>query len=281
MTSGSERPSDDPPVGSADPAIGSLMTFNIARGASGPAATGPDDLGRVAAVVAAEGGVDVACLQEVHAADVPVLVDALGAEHGLVYRAHFTASVPEARMRASLVRARDGGDGRRAARLEGRQSDYGIAVLTRGPLTEANDLRLPDDGREPRVAQHVATTVGGRPVTVVNTHLGLVTDRRLIEVVTFRPSRQQAQTGAFLALAGGLSGPVLAAGDLNQDPAALSRSLAGRSLRVASDPSRPTCGRRALDHVLVSADVDVRGAEVREVAISDHDPVVVRFAVRG
>ena len=121
------------------------MTFNIARGASGPPPPAPTTSVGWLRWSPPSGGVEVACLQEVHAADVPVLVDALVAEHGLGYRAHFTASVPEAQMRASLVRARDGGDGRRAARLEGRQSDYGIAVLTRGPLTEATDHRLPDD----------------------------------------------------------------------------------------------------------------------------------------
>src|SRR5690606_36484855 len=99
--------------------------------------------------------------------DVPVVVRDLAERHGLTYRSRFTATVPAAQMQAGLARARARGDARRSALLEGRQSDYGLAVLTRGPLTGAVDHGLPDDRRERRVAQQVTTSVGGRSVTVL------------------------------------------------------------------------------------------------------------------
>ncbi len=255
------------------------MTFNIGRGASGPAGTGPDDIARVASVIAEGGGVDVACLQEVHAADVPVLVEALGADHGLGYHSYFTAAVPADRMRANLERARARRDGRRVAHLVGRQSAYGIAVLSRAALVKVTDHPLPDDRREPRLAQEVATAVGGAPVTILNTHLGLVTDRTLIELVTFRRSPQQAQTRAFVALVERVDGPVVAAGDLNQGPEMLATAVRGTGLRPVSDARRPTCGRRVIDHVLASTGVTASSTEVREAPVSDHDPVVVRLTI--
>ncbi len=277
MTRASRATGDESVQVVGGPGSGSVMTFNLGRGASGPAGTGPDDLDRVAEVIAADGGVDVAALQEVHAADVPILVEALEKRHGVTGHAHFTATVPEARMRASLARARDRGDAPRVAHLEGRQSDYGIGVLSRGPITEVHDHSLPDDRREPRKVQVVTTSIGGVPLTVMNTHLGLVSDRSLVDLVTFRPAPQRAQTLAVLALAGRNRGPVIALGDLNQVPAVLAEAVRRTSLQVASDPTRPTCGRRVLDHVLVSSDIAVLGAEVRDVPVSDHRPVVVRI----
>ncbi len=258
---------------------GVVMTFNVGRGATGPRGTDQADLGRVAEVLAADGGVDVACLQEVHGADVPLLCAALRHDHGLDHHAHFTPTVPAATMARSLAAARARGDERRAAHLLDRQSDFGIAVLSRSPLTSATDHVLPDDRREPRAAQVVATRVGGAPVTVVNTHLGLVTDRRLRDLLLFRPAPQRAQTRTFLDLASRAVGPVVAAGDLNQVPTVLSSALAGRDLVVATDTRRPTCGRRTIDFVLTGHGASGDDPEVRPVPVSDHDPVVVHLTL--
>lgn len=255
------------------------MTFNVGRGASCPQGTGPDDLGRVAEVLADGGGVDVACLQEVHGPDVPALAAGLRADHGIDVHAHVTTTVPADRMARSLRVAEQRGDDRRVAHLRGRQSDDGIAVLSRQPLTTAVDHRLPDDGREARAAQVVTTSLDGVPLTVVNTHLGLVVEQDLLAVLLRRPSPQRAQTRAFLALAAGVAGPVVAAGDLNQVPTSLLDALDGTGLEVVSDTRRPTCGRRTIDYVLTGHGVRARDPEVRPAPVSDHDPVVVAVEV--
>ncbi|WCO65374.1 endonuclease/exonuclease/phosphatase family protein [Iamia majanohamensis] len=260
-------------------AEGRVMTFNVGRGASGPQGTGPDDLGRVAEVLADGGGVDVACLQEVHGPDVPALAAALRADHGIDVHAHFTATVPADRMARSLRVAEQRSDDRRVAHLRGRQSDYGIAVLSRQPLTTAVDHRLPDDGREDRAAQVVTTALDGAPLTVVATHLGLVTEQGLLASLVGRPTPQQAQTRAFLALAAGVDGPVVAAGDLNQAPATVLAAAEGTGLEVVSDTRRPTCGHRTIDYVLTGHGVRAGDPEVRAVPVSDHDPVVVAVEV--
>lgn len=255
------------------------MTFNVGRGATGPQGTDQSDLGRVAEVLVAGGGIDVACLQEVHSADVPLLCAALRHDHGLDVHAHFTATVPAVQLARSLAAARARGDEHRAAHLLDRQSDFGLAVLSRSPLTSATDRPLPDDRREPRAAQVVVTRIGGAASTVVNTHLGLVTDRSLGDRALLRPAPQRAQTRAFLALAAAIEGPVVAAGDLNQVPTTLAASLRSTDLAVASDTRRPSCGLRTIDYILTGPDVVGRDPEVRSVPVSDHDPVVVTVTV--
>ena len=146
-------------------------------------------------------------------------------------------------------------------------------------MTSAADHRLPDDRREPRAAQVVLTRIDGAPVTVVNTHLGLVTDRSLVDLLLLRPAPQRAQTRAFLDLAAAVSGSVVAAGDLNQAPTMLAESLRGTGLEVVSDTRRPTCGRRTIDYVLTGPGVVGHDPEVRPVPVSDHDPVVVHLSV--
>ena len=93
--------SDVDPVGE-----GRLMTFNVGRGATGPQGTDQADLRRVAEVLAAGGGPDVVCLQEVHSADVPLLCATLRHDHGHDLHAHFTPTVPAAQMVRSLTAAR-------------------------------------------------------------------------------------------------------------------------------------------------------------------------------
>ncbi len=255
------------------------MTFNLGRGATGPRGCDQADLARVADVVAADGGADAVSLQEVHADDVPLLLAALADDHGLDHHAHFTPTVSAAHMARSLERARSRSDKRRVTHLADRQSDYGIAVLSRAPISTTADHVLPDDGREPRAAQVITTTIGGAAVTIVNTHLGLVTDRSLVDLLTFRPAPQRAQTRAFLSLASGVAGPVVATGDLNQSPTTLAAALRASDLVVASDARRPTCGHRVLDYVLTGPGVRASDPGVRAVPVSDHDPVIVRVEV--
>ena len=157
------------------PAVGSLMTFNIARGAPGRRrrARRPPS-GRRAG--ADQGGVDVACLQEVHAADAHVLSRPWAPTTASSTAPTSPGRCPRPRCGpawsgpASWPRAPGRPAGGPAERLRHRRPDPGTAGRGRGP-------GLPDDRREPRVAQTVAITVGAdrRPG---EDHLGPVTHRR-------------------------------------------------------------------------------------------------------
>lgn len=260
--------------------VATVMTFNIGRGATGPRGASQDELGLVADAVLAVGA-EVAALQEVHAEDIPILLDALAAGDGPPHHAHFTPTVPVATMAVMLRRARRGGDGARMAHLRDRMSDYGVATLTRAPLTLAEEHVLPDDGRERRVAQEVCTLVGGGMITVLNAHLSTDGQRDLKALVTGRPSPRGAQTRALLRIAAAVEGPVVVLGDLNQVPGELARHLRRSRLRMVNHPARPTHGRRVIDYILTGPDVVAVDPEVRADEVSDHQPVVARLAVGG
>lgn len=246
------------------PAGARLTTYNIGRGAKGARGARVATLGKVAATVAAERP-DVVCLQEVHEPDVGVMVAALAAEHDLAYEAHFVATVPAAKMAAKVdkARARDDFD---VTFWEGRDTAYGIALLSRAPLVDVRDERLPGDG-EPRFAIVARTAMEGTEVTVIATHVA----------VAEKAAERDLQTAAVLALAGEVDGPVVVAGDLNQDSGDVTRALRNHpGLTPATDPTVPTLGPlRAIDHVLVGPGVTVAGALVGDRGVSDHNPVTV------
>ncbi len=246
------------------PAGARLMTYNIGRGAKGDKGARPATLDRVAATIADEQP-DVVALQEVHEPDVPVIVSALRDAHGLGYDAEFAASLTAEAMEARIAKARTRDDFDEAFWAE-RRSAFGVALLSRAPLEDVRVERLPGRG-EPRVALVARTDVDGSSVTVVATHLATAT----------RPEVRDEQTQAVLALAEAVDGPVVLAGDLNQEPDEVATALGARlgALVAATDPSTPTLGLRAIDHVLVGGDVTVVGATVGERGVSDHRPVTV------
>lgn len=248
------------------PAGARLTTYNIGRGAKGARGARVATLGTVAATIAAERP-DVVCLQEVHEPDVGVIVDALAAEHDLTYEAHFVATVTAERMAAKVAKARTRDDFDTAF-WDGRDTAYGIALLSRSPLVEVRDERLPGDG-EPRFAIVARTAMDGSEVTVIATHVA----------VAEKAAERDAQTAAVLGLAASAStdGPVVVAGDLNQDSGDVTKALRNHpELSPATDPAVPTLGPlRAIDHVLVGPGVTVAGALVGDRGVSDHNPVTV------
>lgn len=159
---------------------------------------------------------------------------------------------------------------------------YGIALLSRSPLTDVAWLRLPGGGdgarraptqpgtnpgwdREPRVAVRASVAVHGRSVLVTTAHLSYLPWRGL---------RQLRRVTRWLA---GLS-PAVLMGDFNLPPWAVAMAARGW---------RPTGGGRTfpapapriqLDHVLV------RGVEVQDVRVSppltsDHHAVVADLLI--
>jgi endonuclease/exonuclease/phosphatase family metal-dependent hydrolase len=243
-----------------------VTTYNIGRGAR-PRGARVETLDRVAATIAAERP-DVVALQEVHEPDLPVIVAALEAEHGLAYDATFGSAVTAEQIarRMDLFRNRAGMD---RAWVAGRVGAFGVALLSRQPLTGIRVERLPGKG-EPRIAIVARTTLAGTETTILVTHV----DTRA------HAARRDAQTRAVLELAAAARGPVIVAGDLNQEPGTVAAALAatGSELVPAGDPEAPTLGMWVIDHVLVGGGLEVLGAEVGDAGVSDHRPLTVALS---
>jgi endonuclease/exonuclease/phosphatase family metal-dependent hydrolase len=238
-----------------------IMTYNVHR------CVGVDrrlDVGRVAAVIA-QRQPDIVALQE---------LDVCRTRTGAVDQAHAIAQ-------------RLGMHFHFHAAFAVEEERYGDAILTMAPHRVIKAGPLPGllgiRGLEPRGALWLELDIDGRPLQVLNTHLGLV------------PHEQRAQA---LALAGNewtggrkaTDPPLILVGDFNATPHARAyRTLAGRftdARRQAPGPGlTPTFPSRlpmlAIDHVFLDGKVRAVRAEtvsgpLARVA-SDHLPLVVDF----
>jgi endonuclease/exonuclease/phosphatase family metal-dependent hydrolase len=245
-----------------------LVTFNVLHGRS--PADGRVDLERFGAAVR-DLDADVLALQEVdrdqprsQGADLTaVAAEAMGAQSARFLPA--LVGTPGAWVRA------DGGE---PAGTPG----YGVALLTRLPVLEAWDVRLPAlrgqvptffRGRrgpvlvrdEPRVAAVARLDAPGGPLTVVSTHLSFVPGwnavqlRRLAGAVRAQPR-------------------LVLMGDLNLGPGPVAALTRLRPLaRGLTFPAHAP--DRQLDHVLGRGSLPVTGTAVRPMALSDHCALVV------
>ncbi|QUD90701.1 endonuclease/exonuclease/phosphatase family protein [Phenylobacterium montanum] len=240
-----------------------ILTYNVHR------CVGPDrrlDIGRVADAIAACEP-DIVALQELDVGR--PRTGGLDQAHEIAQRLgmsfHFNA----------------------ALRVE--EEQYGDAILTLLPerLVKAGPLpgldpRVP---LEPRGALWVEVTVDGRPLQVINTHLGLA------------PGEQQRQARA---LAGDAwlghperRDPVILLGDFNAGPASIVHRTLSRRL---TDARRLTHHRRRtptfpshlpllrIDHVFVSHGIRVLQLDapftVQTRMASDHLPLVMAFELQ-
>ncbi len=176
------------------------------------------------------------------------------------------------------------------AALRVEEEQYGDAILTSCPerLVKAGALPglTPTLGLEPRGALWIAAEIGGIPVQVINTHLGLA------------PREQQRQAAA---LAGpdwlrrdDCRGPTILLGDFNATGASVvyrtlttrlgdSRRLSPTRRATSTFPSRLPLLR--IDHVFVSSqikvlDLDAPYSPATRTA-SDHLPLVMDFEIGG
>ena len=156
---------------------------------------------------------------------------------------------------------------------------YGIALLSRHPVTAWQVVRLPAlpapvplrhaGSRLPTVVRdeaRVAVTADVEtpegPVTVANTHLSFIhwSNRRQLRhlVRSLAPARR----------------PLLLMGDLNMGPerAASITGMRALALRPTFPADEP---REQLDHVLADGAVLAQGFEVRRMPLSDHRALVV------
>ncbi len=148
---------------------------------------------------------------------------------------------------------------------------YGIALLSRWPITAWRKTMLPARDDEQRVVLR-ATLATPEPVDLWTTHLSIA------------PYDREQQLG-WLAAAMGVDAPDILLGDLNtlpSDPLLLALPLEA----TWPDPSPPTYPTRApretLDHVLLGPRVEaLEPARAHEVDASDHLPVSVLAKPRG
>lgn len=243
-----------------------IMTYNVhsCRGTDGRL-----DVGRIASVIA-QSRPDIVALQE---------LDVRRPRTGGVDQAHAIAE-------------RLGMHFHFNAALTVQEEAYGDAILTALPMKHVKSGPLPNlrkmqvRGRkielEDRGALWVEVEVEGRPVQVVNTHLGLI------------PLEQKAQSETLLGpdwLASAAE-PLILIGDFNATPryACYKRFAArlrdGRKL-APGKPGAPTFPSRLpmlrIDHVFVSEGVEVDGVHAPDTALarvaSDHLPLVMDFGL--
>jgi endonuclease/exonuclease/phosphatase family metal-dependent hydrolase len=165
---------------------------------------------------------------------------------------------------------------------------YGDAILTHLPmrLVKAGALPgLPDKPQlEPRGALWVAVEHDGREIQVLNTHLGLLRRERIAQV--------EALLGPEWLGHRQCQAPVVFCGDLNALPSSpVCSRLKGRladvqDLAVGHRPRGTFSSRMPnlrIDHVFVSAGVEVTGIEVGDSELarvaSDHLPLVAELRI--
>jgi endonuclease/exonuclease/phosphatase family metal-dependent hydrolase len=158
---------------------------------------------------------------------------------------------------------------------------YGIALLSRHPLTAWQVVRLPAVpvrvpmrfGRrlpmwvrdEPRVAVAADVTTPGGELTVATTHL------------SFLPHWNRRQLRLLLRALARRRRPLLLTGDLNMDARTAHRVTGMHALAVHE--TFPASGpREQIDHVLVDGAVTAHASRAVQLPLSDHRALYVDLA---
>ena len=153
---------------------------------------------------------------------------------------------------------------------------YGTAILSRYALlaSATRQYRLPvPSWDEPRGLAQVGVIVGGRRLTVFNTHLSTHVGPRLAEV------------RYILRVLARVRGPLILLGDLNARPDAREIRLLRARLTdaaLAAHVTRPTGRSARIDYVFASRGIRVLSAFVPRTSgppISDHRPLIARLRI--
>jgi endonuclease/exonuclease/phosphatase family metal-dependent hydrolase len=167
---------------------------------------------------------------------------------------------------------------------------YGIAILSRWPISRDTLIHLPIDppqaraggSYEPRGAQRMRVTSPLGPLVVFNTHLDASREDNY--------RRQEGQSvSALVATARSTGDLVIAGGDFNSEPeSAVQQALRASGLRDAW----MTCGAgqpltypddkpvRRIDYLFLTGPLVCRSARVIESRVSDHRPVLFTVVAR-
>lgn len=150
---------------------------------------------------------------------------------------------------------------------------YGMAILSRFPITRVTPIRLPD-GNEPRIA--LAAEVrrpGSPPVIVINVHFDWVAS----------DSFRLPQARALARVLDTLTVPYLLLGDFNDTPGSATLDLLGRGALAAEKPPTDhltfssTAPTKEIDFIFAAPRARWRVEQVRvidEPMASDHRPVM-------
>jgi endonuclease/exonuclease/phosphatase family metal-dependent hydrolase len=245
-----------PPVASARSVDFTAMTFNIASAVD----TG-NDLAPLASAIGATGA-GVVGLQEVDRSW--SRSDSLDQPQDLATRLGMQWSFDPNVNCAALDFDQDG------------FCQYGTAILTRYPLlaSATRQYRLPvPSWDEPRGLARVGVVVGGRRLTVFNTHLSI------------HRAARRAQVRYIVRVLAGVRGPVILLGDLNARPNSPEIALLRARLvdvARAAHLHRPTAGTHRIDYVFASRGVHVLSVRVATnpgPPVSDHRPLVARLRI--
>ena len=266
---GARRPA---PVPAADAAVLRVLVWNVHAGAD---ARGADNLERVARLIRAERA-DVVLLQELDR----------GAERSR------RVDQPATLARLTGLHVAFGKS------LDFQGGDYGIAVLSRWPISAQATVPLPVDPPQrrsgglttPRVAlvAHIAAPAAlGGPLLVVDSHI----DAQRNDHWRRQEAALLAAIADSLVRAGG--GTVLVGGDMNSEPgSAAQATLTGGLLRDAwvacggapDDPAARTYPAHApfkrIDYLYLTPAFTCRTVRAIADTASDHRPVLVELAPR-
>lgn len=164
----------------------------------------------------------------------------------------------------------------------GERRQYGVAVLSRYPVIEAENheiTRLSTQTPDPVPAPmpgfaEVTVNVKGAHVHVYSTHLDHRGD----------PSVREAQVADMLDVLAADRGPKILVGDFNAEATAPELAPLWQRLRDADPDGGGTYPAvdpvKRIDMVAVSPDITVAGAEAVATEASDHRPVVTDLRVR-
>ena len=246
------------------PAALRVMTWNVETHAHDPADWAP---------VIADLHPDLLALQEICAGEADELAALLAREHGLTYRVvpapirPPTPAEAHAPVNAALGPACGTGPD---------DVQYGLAVLSRLPVTDPVVVTYPPDHRDEQrgYLRLQVTTASGVAVTVHDTHLGLD------GVATDQVRRLAADADDADDAAG--TAPAVVLGDLNlgADAPELAPLRAGLA-EVDPHGRLPTTADGAIDHVFLRGLHVVGVPQTPDVTASDHRPLVVDLQVGG
>lgn len=152
---------------------------------------------------------------------------------------------------------------------------YGNALLVRGTIERSAVYPLPKlpahrFWQERRTVLKASVTVDGHRLWVACTHLAVP------------PKVSTIQLDALIERAAFAPSPRIVLGDFNREPEAVEPQFRAIAMPMAgTGPTFPAHRPdQTIDHVAVSADIDILAAEVHRTAMSDHAALVVDVALR-
>jgi endonuclease/exonuclease/phosphatase family metal-dependent hydrolase len=155
-----------------------------------------------------------------------------------------------------------------AASIKWDEGDYGLAVLSRWPLTGVKRHRLDASSAiEPRIVLEVAICPGGRPLRLFNYHADGWPGSRETGFSELRGILQPAMASGFLVF-----------GDFNEQPdgAAVRAMIESGLVDLGADLGARVEGRRRIDYLLADPALARRSSTARVWATdkSDHHAMV-------